>query len=82
MKKFLGSHQSFLIVALVIAFIINNTNCIKDNSCDPDPLYGGCSGSCEWAGWEKWLGKSAGLFFLLELGSFLGQENLRDKEIL
>lgn len=82
MKKFLSNQQVFIIGAIVLGFFLNQTNCVPDPFCDPDPLYGGCSSSCEFGTTTQWLTKSFGMWVLLNIGAFIGKENLKKKENL
>lgn len=70
----------FLVGALIIGYYLNRTNCVSDPMCDPDPLYGGCSTTCENGSLTQWGLRSFGAYVLLYIGSFIGEEQLKDKE--
>lgn len=82
MKKFFDVQSGFLIVAIVLGLLLNRTNCNPDPDCDPDPIYGGCSSNCEYGTTTQWITKSFGLWILLNIGDFLGKENLKKKTFL
>lgn len=82
MKKFFSNQQVFIILAIIIGLFLNQRNCTPDPFCDPDPLYGGCSSNCEFGTTTQWLAKSFGMWVLLNLGAFIGKENLKKKENL
>jgi len=82
MKKFFSNQQLFIILAIILGFFLNQSNCAPDPFCDPDPLYGGCSNSCEFGTATQWLTKSIGIWVLLNIGAFIGKENLKKKENL
>lgn len=82
MKKFFNRQSSFIIGAIIVGFLLNRSNCTPDPYCDPDPLYGGCSSSCNYGTTTQWALKSLGIWVLLNVGSILGRENLKNKENL
>lgn len=82
MKKFFDVQGAFIIGAIIIGLLLNATNCVTDETCDPDPVYGGCSSSCDYGNITQWATKSFGVWVLLNLGTFLGMENLKKKENL
>jgi hypothetical protein len=82
MKKFIDVQGAFIIGAIIIGLLLNATNCVSDDNCDPDPLYGGCSSSCDYGNASQWATKSFGVWVLLNLGGFLGMESLKKKENL
>ncbi len=82
MKKSFQAQSTFIVVAIVLGFILNMSNCVSDDTCEPDPLYGGCSSSCEYGNFSQWISKSFGLWILLNIGSYIGFENLKKKEKL
>ncbi len=82
MKKFFLNQQLFIISAIILGFFLNQSHCTPDPFCDPDPLYGGCSNSCEFGTATQWLTKSIGMWVLLNIGAFIGKENLKKKENL
>jgi len=82
MKKFFSNQQVFIILAIIIGLFLNQKNCTPDPSCNPDPLYGGCSSSCEFGTITQWLTKSFGMWVLLNVGAFIGKENLKKKDNL
>lgn len=85
MKKIIEtikSQQIFIIVAIVIGFFINRTNCIPDPNCDPDPLYGACDSGCEFGTISQWAIKSFGIWIVLSLGAFTLTNELHEKQKL
>jgi len=82
MKKFFSNQQLFIILAIILGFFLNQSNCTPDPFCDPDPLYGSCPDSCEFGTSTQWLTKSIGIWVLLNIGAFIGKENLKKKENL
>lgn len=82
MKKFFSSQKLFIVLAIILGFFLNQSNCTPDPFCDPDPLYGGCSDNCEFGTATQWLTKSIGMWVLLNIGAFIGKENLKKKENL
>lgn len=82
MNKFFNKQKGFLIVAIIVGFLLNRTNCTSDPDCDPDPIYGGCSTSCDYGTSYQWFTKSFGIWILLNFGSFLERENLKHREYL
>lgn len=82
MKKFFDAQGIMIGMALFIGIFLNQKNCIPDPTCDPDPLYGGCSSGCEFGTVTQYLSKSFGVWMLLNIGGFLGKENLKKKDNL
>jgi len=82
MKKFFSNQKIFIILAIVLGFFLNQSNCTPDPFCDPDPLYGDCSESCEFGTATQWLAKSIGIWILLKTGASIQKENLKKKENL
>lgn len=82
MKKFFVSQWVFIVIAIVIGIFLNQKNCISDELCDPDPVYGGCSSNCEFGTASEWLWKSLGVWLLMNVGFIIGKENLKKQENL
>jgi len=82
MKKFFDKQTVFIVGAIIIGLLLNKTNCTPDPYCDPDPLYGGCSESCDYGTTIQWATKSFGIWVILNLGAFIGIQNLKKKEYL
>lgn len=82
MKNISKLQITFIIISLVLGLILNRKNCIQDLYCDPDPLYGGCSSSCESRDLFGWLTKSFGLLILLNFGSILHTLSLKERSYL
>lgn len=82
MKKFFSKQSTFIIIAIIIGFLLNRTDCEPDPYCEPDPLYGGCSSSCNYGTTIQWATKGFGIWIVLNVGSFIGMENLKKKEYL
>jgi hypothetical protein len=70
---------TIIIVSLFLGFLANFKNCLSDKYCESDPLYGGCPESCEFGSFENWLGKSFGLYWVLQIGSYIEENNTKQK---
>lgn len=79
---FLKTQDQIIILAVVIGFFLNQYNCVDDPTCDPDPEYGGCPSSCESGSFKDWVVKSSGVWIVLNLGSMMGKEKLKDRKYL
>jgi hypothetical protein len=82
MKGNFEVQKMFIIGAIVIGFLLNQSNCVSDETCDPDPVYGGCPTSCHSGTLFEWGLKSLGIWFVLNFGSFLRLENMKEKPSL
>ena len=72
---------SLVILALVVAFFLNR-DCTPDPYCDPDPMYGGCSSTCEYGSWTSYFGRACGVWFLANVVYVVAGQNLKDRKNL
>ena len=66
-------------VALVFA-LLTGYKCVENDFCDSDPLYGGCSSSCEYSiSAGSVFGKTMGFSLVLVFGLMIGEGQLKRK---
>ena len=71
----------FIFVFLISLYSLSR-NCVPDDYCDPDPVYGGCSDVCEysWPGWWPILGRTIGYYFLVGIGGYIAKDMFLDEK--
>jgi hypothetical protein len=64
-----------LLLCFLISFFLNR-NCVPDEYCDPDPLYGGCGSVCSYDNFSflKFFTNAIGLFMFGYIAKYILSE--------
>lgn len=83
MKEYFDKNKPaiyFLLLCFLISFFLNR-DCVYDEYCDPDPLYGGCSSTCSYDNFSllKFFTNTVGLFMFGFVSKYILNKEWKEK---